>query len=583
MVSEKAGDSQINGKIKTRGDSKKGPKNWAQTVSSLMASTLPGGGPRLAQRRKLTEIDGWRIVRKLGSGGMGVVYLAEKPQGILSSEILHQRVALKTFHPRLDRKRIAREIRAQSIFNHPNLIHYLGHGTCHGIFYLLMNHVQGMDCWQFTRAEDDVAEPLPVAEACAIAVEVAKGLSHIHKAGFVHRDVKPANIMISDEGSVVLGDLGLTDISGGNDGGGTPAFVAPEQARREDTDYRADIYSLGSSLYYLISGKTPFEEGSESWSLESNHAAAVPLAELVPGLPAGLCELVARMTEPRREDRPASCVEVIDILKPWSNEAQLQRLYKARQQGLETIVHDLTEDMLPQATGMERRSWLMFAGLGTGGLLAAMIASRGFGPKPNPGVVPGPAVEIQGLAAIPLVDEPALDLTAAAYRGNPSGRAKTTVEANALIFKPSPGRREMVFDVDLLKNDSLHLRLLPRQSMGACGILLEGAFGQIEFGFKHDRKPGRFLPFATKVRSQTSPPEHYLAKATPLQVDWNHGFGLSLRLKAGQLVSAQVAGLAVDLPPEGLRKIGFYSDNCAADFLDITIKSQKIAPPGDAP
>jgi len=532
-----------------------------------MASTVSGGGPRLARRRKLTEIDGWRIVRKLGSGGMGVVYLAEKPQGIVSSEILHRRVALKTFNTGLDRKRIAREIRAQSNFNHPNLIHYLGHGTTRGVLYLLMNYVQGMDSGQLVQRDaDHAATPLPVAEACAIAVEVAKGLSHIHKAGFVHRDVKPANIMVSDEGSVVLGDLGLADISGGNDGGGTPAFVAPEQARRDETDYRADIYSLGSSLYYLISGKTPFKKGSEPWSLKSSHAAAVPLADLVTNLPAGLSELVARMTEPRREDRPTSCVEVINILKPWSSEAQLQRLYKSRQQGLETIIYDLTEDMLPQTAAMERRSWLMFAGLGTGGLLAAAIASRelGWNPRPPPN---------------PLIDQPAaLDLAAAVYRGNPVGRAKIEVQADALIFKPAPGRREMGLDAAELKNNSLHLRMLPRQSMGECGVLLEGAFGQIEIGFKSDRKPGRFLPFAAKVRTETSPPEHYLTQAVPLKVDWNHGFGLSLRFRQEKLVSAQVAGRAVDLPPAAVRRVGFYSNNCATDFLDITTKPQKIAP-----
>jgi len=114
----------------------------AQTVSNTFFSTI--GSNRLWPRA-IKEIDGWRIVRKLGEGGMGTVYLAEKPHGIVSSEILHRRVALKTFDNRLDRKQIAKEIKAQSDFNHPNLVHYLGHGTFKGVLYLLMNYIQGMD------------------------------------------------------------------------------------------------------------------------------------------------------------------------------------------------------------------------------------------------------------------------------------------------------------------------------------------------------------------------------------------------------------------------------------------------------
>jgi|GEM_PF-2607669 len=343
----------------------------SHTVSRILASTIAGGGPLIGQRkfaqRPLSEIDGWRIVRKLGSGGMGQVYLAEKPQGILSTEILHQRVALKTFHPRLDRKRIAREIRAQSIFNHPNLIHYLGHGTYKGLLYLLMNYVEGSDAWRmaFTDEASESPQPFPLAESCAIAVEVAKGLSHIHgKTGFVHRDVKPANILVSDEGSVILGDLGLAELSGGKNGGGTPGFVAPEQARGEDTDSRADVYSLGCTLYFLLTGEPPFPGTSfnETDGLLKAHLdpelAAQGLEPHLGEVAPGLAHCLASMLAKDRDARP-SCPEVILQLRPFTTETDICGLFNERRSGPQTLPGTISAEQLPVAARqMDRRSVL---------------------------------------------------------------------------------------------------------------------------------------------------------------------------------------------------------------------------------
>jgi len=363
------------------------------TASSLVSHTVSAANPaRLLPGRKLKEVDGWRLVGLLGSGGMGAVYLAEKPQGILSSEVLYRRVALKTFDVRLNRKRIAKEIKAQSDFNHPNLVHYLGHGTYRGVLYLLMNYVQGSDAWRLAFSGRETAQPFALPEACAIAVEVAKGLSHIHrKAGFVHRDVKPANILISDEGSVILGDLGLADISGGKDGGGTPGFVAPEQAQQQDTDYRADVYSLGCTLHFFLTGEAPFDGVSfaDPDALLKAHLdpdlVAKRLEECCDGIPPALGDCVAAMLAKDREQRP-SCPEVIQQLRPFTGHADIQKLYNSRRSGPETLLATdeslgLSKSQLPVAR-VDRRSILLGLSAATAAIGTPMVLDHINGDAP---------------------------------------------------------------------------------------------------------------------------------------------------------------------------------------------------------
>lgn len=323
----------------------------AQTVSNTFFSTI--GSNRLWPRA-IKEIDGWRIVRKLGEGGMGTVYLAEKPHGIVSSEILHRRVALKTFDNRLDRKQIAKEIKAQSDFNHPNLVHYLGHGTFKGVLYLLMNYIQGMDTRKLMKGSEGSPQPLSLAEACAIGSEVAKGLRHIHaKAGFVHRDVKPANIMLSDEGSVVLGDLGLAEISGGKDGGGTPEFVAPEQARQEKTDYRADIYSLGCTLQFFLTGRTPYAgvPHEKLWGRNPQGISPTPVRDGCPAIPKDVAELIESMVALDPDQRPDSCDGILDTLELHRGGARLDALYSSRSPGQVTVpnTQQIEREHLPRS------------------------------------------------------------------------------------------------------------------------------------------------------------------------------------------------------------------------------------------
>src|SRR5688572_22053119 len=210
----------------------------------------------------LGMIRDYRLVARLGQGGMGTVYRA-----------LHSRlgkvVAVKVLPPDLMQadavSRFQREMRAVGKLHHPNIVQAFDAGEHEGTHFLVMECVDGCDLHSLVKQRG----PLSIADACEIVRQAAVGLQHAHQHGLVHRDIKPSNLMLSEEGQVKLLDLGLALIQGPtNQGGdltmacqvmGTPDFVAPEQASdSHSVDIRADIYSLGCTLYYLLSGAPPY-------------------------------------------------------------------------------------------------------------------------------------------------------------------------------------------------------------------------------------------------------------------------------------------------------------------------------------
>jgi serine/threonine-protein kinase len=210
---------------------------------------------------------GFRLVREVGRGGMGVVYEAVRESDGLT-------VAIKTFGPQTPptRKQIDRFRREAEILrqiDHPNVVRYLESGEGEGVIWVALEFVNGTDAGR--RVEQ--RGPLPVAAAVRVALNVLSGLAHAHKLGFVHRDVKPSNVMLAHLGGrkrgVKLTDFGLARVyedsrlSGltlTGDMGGTPAFMPPEQI----LDFRnvgppADVYGVAATLYYLLTGKYIFD------------------------------------------------------------------------------------------------------------------------------------------------------------------------------------------------------------------------------------------------------------------------------------------------------------------------------------
>ncbi|MBI2899544.1 MAG: serine/threonine protein kinase [Planctomycetes bacterium] len=237
--------------------------------------------------RDLPEIPGYRLHQRIGSGGMGAVWRATQIS-------LNRTVAIKILAPRLAKDpayvdRFLKEARAVARLQHPNLVSGIDAGEAKGVYYLVMEYVEGRTLWRILEGLGRFEEP----EALRIALQVAQGLDHAHRHKIVHGDVKPGNVMVMPDGLARLCDLGLAREIARRDAGpalGTKHYMSPEQARGEPLDGRSDVYSLGMTLGHILTGSHP-----------------APVAR-IPG-PAG--DLVRRMTDPDPAKRPPSALAVV--------------------------------------------------------------------------------------------------------------------------------------------------------------------------------------------------------------------------------------------------------------------------------
>jgi hypothetical protein len=275
-----------------------------------MAHTV-SADPRLG-----TMVADYRVEALAGRGGMSVVYRAH-------DERLGRDVALKLLAPELTddeqfRKRFLRESRIAASLNHPNIVPVYSAGEIGGMLYLAMRFVEGADLKALLRRESRL-EP---ARALALLGQVASALDTAHGHGLVHRDVKPANILLEgappDE-TAYLADFGLTKAETSRAGAtatgqlvGTLDYVAPEQIRGETLDGRADVYALGCVLYECLTGKPPFAHASDVAVLYAHlHDAPPPASELRPGLPPALDASLARALAKEPEERHRSAGELV--------------------------------------------------------------------------------------------------------------------------------------------------------------------------------------------------------------------------------------------------------------------------------
>src|SRR5579885_533353 len=285
----------------------------------------------------------YRILERLGAGGMGQVYKAMHP-------VMERIVALKIISPRLmkessARARFQREVRHAARLIHPNIVVAYDAAEGEGLCFLVMEYIQGQDIAQLLLRH---GRP-PAALACEIIRQAALGLQFAHEHGMVHRDIKPANLMVTSarpqtDGSTIEGwpelplvkilDFGLARLSaadGANVGRGetltregcivgTPEYMAPEQARDSRlVDIRSDIYSLGCTLYMMLAGRPPFK-ASTTFEMAVMHLsqAPEPVARFNAALPPELSAVVHRMLAKRPEDRYQTPGAVANALQPWA-------------------------------------------------------------------------------------------------------------------------------------------------------------------------------------------------------------------------------------------------------------------------
>jgi serine/threonine-protein kinase len=254
------------------------------------------------------------LFERLGSGGMGQVFKArheDLADRFLAVKLLRKDLVTSPVAMRLFR----REIRANIQLAHANVVLALDTGQIDGVPYFAMEYVEGIDLGKLVRQFG----PLPCARACDYIRQAAQGLQHAHERGLVHRDIKPSNLMLRvEDGVIKVLDLGLARLIlplGMADASstvtregvmvGTPDFMAPEQSlNAHAADIRSDIYSLGCTFYYLLSGQVPFPAGGVAEKLLLHQREEPrPVRELCPATPEAVAEVLCRMMAKRPEDR----------------------------------------------------------------------------------------------------------------------------------------------------------------------------------------------------------------------------------------------------------------------------------------
>ena len=278
-------------------------------VKDLDAMTRP---PPVLEGR---QVESYRIVRLLGQGGMGMVYLAHDDK-------LDRHVALKFLSPHLSaseeaKARFITEARAAAAIDHPHIatVHEIGE-TGENQLFIAMAYYEGE-----TLKQKIARGPLPVEEALYMAIQVADGLAAAHRKGVVHRDIKPSNLLVTNEGEVKIVDFGLAKVAGADLTGmglrmGTVPYMSPEQAKGEAVDHQTDLWSLGVVLYEMLTGERPFRGDYEQALIYSIlNESPEPLGQYLTGAHAALQAVLDRLLDKDTRTRYQQATDLITDLK----------------------------------------------------------------------------------------------------------------------------------------------------------------------------------------------------------------------------------------------------------------------------
>ena len=274
-----------------------------------------------AMRDAIESQSKYRVIEQLGSGGMGSVYLAEHL-------VMDRKVAIKVIRKEFVANpeavlRFKNEVRNAARLAHRNIVTAHDAEQVNDIHFLVMEHVPGESLTQLVRRKG----PLPVKHACNFALQVAHGLNHAFEHQMVHRDIKPANLMRTPRGVIKILDFGLARVMDADDNSaitttgimmGTADYIAPEQARDAKTaDIRSDLYSLGCTLYFLLTGKPPFRADTKVDKIMAHCSTEFPdVSEQRDDIPDNLVLIIKKLTQKDPADRYQTPRELIDDLTP---------------------------------------------------------------------------------------------------------------------------------------------------------------------------------------------------------------------------------------------------------------------------
>jgi TolB-like protein/tRNA A-37 threonylcarbamoyl transferase component Bud32/Tfp pilus assembly protein PilF len=319
----------------------------------------------------------YQILEELGRGGMGVVYKAKDTK-------LKRTVALKFLPPELThisevKERFMREAQAAAALDHPNICTVHEFDEAEDKTFISMAYVEGQSLKKKIESG-----PLEIDEALSIATQVAAGLQEAHNKGVVHRDIKSANIMVTEKGLAKIMDFGLARLAGGTlvtkEGTtmGTIAYMSPEQARGEEVDHRTDIWSLGVVLYEIFSGQLPFKGEHEQavvYSILKEKPGSI--INLRPNMPMSIEQVVCKALEKNRDERYQQIEDLLDDLKSIS----------------EGIVPERVKARLRRAKLLRRKRAILYAGIAGFLIIMTVIALSLF---------TGRAEVIDSIAVLPL-------------------------------------------------------------------------------------------------------------------------------------------------------------------------------------
>ena len=275
--------------------------------------------PPAADPPTLSSVGGRRLLRRLGAGGMSEVYLAYDAD-------LHRPVAVKVLPDELAKNatfvgRFRREAEVGQKIDHPNVVRCLeaGQDLPTGRRYLVMEYVKG----QSAQAILDREGPIPLADATRVVLDIARALEELHHKGYVHRDVKPGNILVAEDGRAKLADLGVAkpladsaELTSFDQGVGTPYYMPWEQTLNASlVDARSDLFALGATFYHLITGRVPFPgKDVAEVSRRKDDGTFVPVREINPEVPRSIDTILSKLLARMPKDRFQSAAQLIDVL-----------------------------------------------------------------------------------------------------------------------------------------------------------------------------------------------------------------------------------------------------------------------------
>ncbi len=335
--------------------------------------------------------DNYQIIRRIGKGGMGVVYLAMQTKlgrevcvKVLNSDLIENEDALGRFQ---------REARGLSILHHPNIVTIFDYGRDGDLAYIVMEYAQGITLGKYIKQNGAMA----LETFLPIAVQILKGIGEAHKLGLIHRDIKPANIMLCElEGEknfVKILDFGLAKLAKGDDDVtkehqlvGSASYMSPEQILTGVSDTRTDVYALGVMFYLMLSGRKPFVGPNDNVILYKHvNEIASPLKTLVDesqGVPEALCEVIDQCLTKDPSKRPADAVALLHAISYALDAPQLRAGYSSMSLGridLQRLSEEAETHMLPPAASIPQLSAVLKAADAHGNENADVSAVSGSG------------------------------------------------------------------------------------------------------------------------------------------------------------------------------------------------------------